>query len=246
MLNVYSHLHTNFSYDGRWPLEKVASAFRKLGADILLVSEHSQRLGSEKWKNYRGLCKELSNEKIRIIAGVEYSTPKNCIHFPTWGIEEYLGEELEPEKILEAARSHGAWCILAHPERRAAWNAFDSAWPSKGLCGVEVWNRKTDGLTPSSKGLELASNHSLTPVASVDFHGPKQLYPLYNKLNSERSLIQESDCEIIRHICENGMTPVVFGLDVLGRTPASLSVLYAHRGLEFLRRIKNRRRKKAR
>ncbi len=245
MLRVYTHIHSTFSYDGKWPLERVASAFRSLGADLLLCSEHSQRIGSEGYAAYRRQCEALSTENFRIIGGIEYSTPKNYIHFPTWGLDEYLGEEVLAEDLLSAVREAQAWCIMAHPDRRDAWQDFNSDWPALGLAGIEIWNRKTDGLVPSENALRLARENGLDPVASVDFHDKKQLYPLYNALDASKSALGDSDAEILRRIRETPMAPMVSGFGVLADSAGSKLVLSAHRQLETLRRFKNSFKKKS-
>lgn len=240
MLRVYTHIHSTFSYDGKWPLEKVASAFRSLGADLLLCSEHSQRIGSDGYAAYRRQCEALSTENFRIIGGIEYSTPKNYIHFPTWGLDEYMGEEVLAEDLLPAVKDAQAWCIMAHPDRRDAWQDFSPDWPALGLSGIEIWNRKTDGLVPSENALRLAKQSDLDPVASVDFHDKKQLYPLYNALDAPKSALGESDAEILRCILDKPMTPMVAGFGIQDDTAGSKLVLSAHRQLENLRRLKNR------
>lgn len=240
MLNVYSHIHSTFSYDGKWPLEKVVSRFRYLGADILLCSEHSQRIGTGGYSEFRRKCRELSTDRLRVVAGIEYSTQKNYIHFPTWGLDEYLGEELHPEDILAAAKDKQAFCIMAHPDRRDAWKDFKSEWSATGLTGIEIWNRKTDGLAPSANAIRLAREHALNPIASVDFHDGKQLYPLYNVLHADRELLGEPDGEIIRFIRQNPMIPMVSGVQVLSGSIVSKLMLSLHSQMDAARRFKNR------
>ena len=65
-----------------------------------------------------------------------------------------------------------------HPSRRGVWERVDDTW-ARLLTGVEVWNRKYDGIGPSRDGLTLHSRYpSLSPIVGLDFHSARQFFPL--------------------------------------------------------------------
>ena len=169
------HAHSLWSHDGRWPLSRVARLFGAMGCEAVLMSEHDTGFPFERWDEYGAACEEASTARCRLIPGIEWSRPDNDWHFPSWGMGP-AAEGRPVEAILEhIAASEGA-AVLAHPRRRDVWRRFDPLW-APGLAGVEVWNRKSDGLASFGPAWAIAREHGLPPLTGVDFHGPKQVWP---------------------------------------------------------------------
>ena len=53
------HIHSNWSFDGKWPIELIARRLRRLGFGGMLTAEHCQSLDLESWAEYRQLCGQL-------------------------------------------------------------------------------------------------------------------------------------------------------------------------------------------
>lgn len=171
------HVHSTWSYDGRWELERIASAFSNRGYNLLLMTEHDLGFSEERRRQHRDACRRASTERLLIIPGIEYSDPSNTIHVLVWGDVPFLGENQETTGMLERAAARGGVCVLAHPSRRAAWKVFRTEW-LKWLAGIEVWNRKTDGWSPSREAQKLISQTHASPLVGLDFHSAKQFFPL--------------------------------------------------------------------
>lgn len=177
MLTAACHIHSDWSYDGKWALEDLAAAFGRRGYRVLLMTEHDRGFNPERLRCYRESCAQASSNAALLIPGMEYSDPSNQTHVLVWGRVPFLGESLPTAALLRAVQAANGIAVLAHPERRNAWKTFDPAW-AEFLLGIEVWNRKTDGWAPSRAAPELVKTGDLIPFVGMDFHDWGQMFPL--------------------------------------------------------------------
>jgi hypothetical protein len=197
-IRAAAHIHSEWSYDASWPLEKLSRSFRRLGYDALLMTEHDRGYDAAKWAAYRAACREATSAArdragangALLIPGMEYSDPSNTIHILTWGIEAFLGDNLETPELLRKVRESGGVAVMAHPGRREAWRAYDPAW-TEFLLGIELWNRKTDGYAPSPAAARLLESNRALPFAGLDFHEARQIFPLAMNLEIDPDLSGE-------------------------------------------------------
>lgn len=171
------HIHSDWSYDGKWSLPRLAAEFSRRGYRVLLMTEHDRGFTPAKWADYREACRQASSPDILVVPGIEYSEATNTVHILTWGDLPFLGENAPTMNILEAVRHHQGVAVMAHPARRNAWERYDPAWASL-LLGIEIWNRKTDGWRPSAKARPLIASAGVVAFAGMDFHDHKQMFPL--------------------------------------------------------------------
>ncbi len=177
-LRVASHVHSSWSYDGEWDLQHLARAFRRLGYDAILMAEHCRTFDQERWEQYRAACALASGGGLLLVPGIEYEDGDNCVHTVVWGPSvPFLGSARPTLEILNAAREYDAATLLAHPKRRDAMRHFQADWASL-LSGVEIWNRKYDGVAPNRDVQALADEHDLVPFVGLDFHNARQFFPL--------------------------------------------------------------------
>lgn len=193
------HIHSDWSYDGRWSLGRLVSLFAKFGVGALLMSEHTHAFDSDKWKKYKQACEAASTDRTRIVAGLEYSDEQNLIHTMVWGDLPFLGETRPVDGLLRQVRELGGVAVLAHPSRRDAWKEFQPSWLDY-VSGVEVWNRKTDGWCPSAETLAWIDLHhaSVPHFVGLDFHNVRQLYPLTMELRVEDD-VETGALDAMRH-----------------------------------------------
>jgi hypothetical protein len=161
------HVHSDWSYDGSWPIDKLAAEFARRGYDVLLMTEHDKGFSQAKLDDYRAACRSASNPEMLVVPGIEYSDATNTVHILTWGDIPFLGESTPTSTVLDGVTQARGVSVFAHPRRRNAWRQYDPSWSAK-LLGVEVWNRKTDGWRPSDKGVALVGTS--IPFVSLDFH----------------------------------------------------------------------------
>lgn len=184
-LRVAAHVHSSWSYDGEWGLEQLARAFRWLGYDALLMAEHCRTFDQERWERYQTACSVASSPDMLLVPGIEYEDRDNCVHTVVWGAPvPFLGSARPTLEILQAAREHEAATLMAHPRRRGAMSHFKADWPPL-LSGIEIWNRKYDGVAPNCDAQALADEHGFVPFVGLDFHNARQCFPLAMSVQTE-------------------------------------------------------------
>jgi predicted metal-dependent phosphoesterase TrpH len=171
------HAHSVWSYDGHWPLDRIARLYGRLGADAVMMSEHDSGFDPARFGAYRAACAAASTARCRLVPGIEYSSPDNDIHILTWGLDRFLGEHRPVSDTLRDVRALGGVAILAHPVRRAAWAKLQPEWFGL-LDGIELWNRKADGISWGREALDLVRRTGLPATVGHDFHRARQIWPL--------------------------------------------------------------------
>lgn len=191
------HAHSNWSFDGKWTLDQLAVAFAARNCDVLLMTEHDQGFTEDRRREYWDACRAASTKKILIVPGIEYSDPTNTVHILVWGDIPFLGTGIETQRMLEEASHLGAISVFAHPSRRNAWRAFRKDWLGH-IHGIEQWNRKTDGWSPSREASRLIKETGVSPTVGLDFHSPKQFFPLTLLLDIEGKPDEKNLVESLR------------------------------------------------
>ena len=176
-LNVVLHCHSNWSYDGHWSLRGISRLYDAFGVDAVMMTEHDTGFDANSFDAYREACAAGSTTRCRLIPGIEYSCPDNSVHFLVWGLDRFLQERMPIMKTLEAVAEAEGAAVFAHPARRDAYTLFDPAWIPY-LSGIEIWNRKTDGLASGRDAELLVSETGLPATVGQDFHRLKNFYPL--------------------------------------------------------------------
>ena len=177
-LRTAAHVHSDWSYDGQWPLAAIARAFRRQRYDAVLMTEHDRGFDQRRWEEYQRQCAAISTDGLLLVPGIEYEDPDNVVHIAVWGETiPFLGSAQPTMDLLEAADRHQAVAVFAHPWRRDAHLRYRSSW-SPLLTGIEIWNRKYDGVAPRPDAVALATREGLAPFVSLDFHTARQFFPL--------------------------------------------------------------------
>jgi hypothetical protein len=176
-IRMAAHVHSSWSYDASWGLDRLAGAFARRGYRAVLMAEHSQTFSEQKWQEYQHACAETSRPGLLVVPGIEYADRDDVLHLPVWGPVPFLGKFPAPGAVAEVASQMGGVTVLAHPWRRDAWRRVDSEWLEL-LSGLEVWNRKYDGWAPRPAACELADTSGLQPFVTLDFHNRRQFFPM--------------------------------------------------------------------
>jgi hypothetical protein len=197
-IRVAAHVHSEWSYDGRFSLKDLARSFRRRRYDAVLMAEHDRGFHPERWAAYRAACAAAGDDRIVLVPGIEYSDADNVVHVPVWGDVSFLGEGMPTGALLDAVEEAGALAILAHPGRRDVWRRFDPRW-ARGLMGIELWNRKYDGYAPSAAAAELLrANPDLLSFFGLDLHTARQFHPLAMLLDVDGPVTEATICEALR------------------------------------------------
>jgi hypothetical protein len=204
------HVHSKWSYDGSWTLEALSAKFSRRGCRVLMMTEHDRGFSAPRLEEYRAACAQASNGKILVVPGIEYSDAANRLHVLVWGRIPFLGEGLPTIEMLRAAKAAGGFAVLAHPSRKEAWRAVEPEWRDY-LLGVEVWNRKYDGLAPSRTAPGLLDSMEAIPFAGLDFHTQKQSFPLTMALELDGEISEDTVLNCLR---ARKCYPRAFGLSL--------------------------------
>ena len=196
MLRAAAHVHSKWSYDGRFTLDELAAAFARRGYDAVLMAEHDRGFDEARWQAYRQACAEASRDDLLLVPGIEYSDPDNRVHIPVWGSEHFLGEGIETGELLARCVATGGLAVLAHPDRRDAWRCLPDG-AAELLLGIETWNRKYDGWAPSRTAAGLLAP-GLVPFVGLDLHTARQFFPLAMVLDVDGEPAVETVIEALR------------------------------------------------
>jgi len=180
-VRAVAHIHSEWSDDASWPLDRLAAAFRKRGRSVLLMCEHSRTFTEAKWEEYVQACAAASGDGVLVVPGLEYNDADNVVHIPVWGEVPFLSQTPDIADVLAHTRASDGIAVFAHPWRRNAWTRFDPSW-AKDLTAVEIWNRKYDGWAPNRQARAYAERLGLPPFVALDFHGARQFFPLAMEL----------------------------------------------------------------
>lgn len=194
-VTVACHVHSDWSYDGKWSLAALAREFGRRRYRVVMMTEHDRGFTESRRQEHRAACALASTKDVLMLPGVEYSDADNTVHVLVWGQVPFVGENVPTAKLLKAVKAASGIAVLAHPSRRQAWKVFDQAW-ANDLLGIEVWNRKTDGWSPSKTAFPLLQGTQVIPFAGMDFHDSKQMFPLSMQLDIASAVTEESvlDC----------------------------------------------------
>lgn len=203
------HVHSEWSYDAKWPLRDLAHEFTGRGYRVILSTEHDRGFSEERLQKYRAACAEASSPELLVVPGIEYSDPNNVVHILTWGLNRFLGEGLPTSELLAKVKAENGIAVMAHPARREAWKVYDRSWANY-LTGIELWNRKCDGWAPSQVAPRLLDGTGLVPFASLDFHQKNQLFPLAMQLD----LSAVSEDAVVKCIADRECRPLAFSAPV--------------------------------
>ena len=134
------HIHTKLS-DGTGDLKTIVKAAKQAGLDWIIITDHNH------YDTDEGII-----EGIYVIKGQEIS-PKSCNHYLTFGINETLEENDNPQIYVDKVRELGGFGFAAHPDEG---NTIDNdgnicprknshhciPWTDKSVKpdGVEIWN----------------------------------------------------------------------------------------------------------
>jgi hypothetical protein len=191
------HIHSEWSYDGSWPLDELAIRFARRGYRILMMTEHDRGFSPSRLGEFRKACARASSETMLVLPGIEYSDPGNRVHVLVWGRIPFLGEGVPTGTLLEAVTASGGLAVLAHPSRRTAWTSFEPRW-AEALLGIEVWNRKYDGWAPSDTAPALVDSSGAIPFVGLDFHTVRQSFPLSMALDIEGTVNEDAVLDCLR------------------------------------------------
>lgn len=214
-LRLAPHIHTEASDDSSWSLSRLVKVLSCAGFHGMLVSDHDRTMDADRWKRLQADCDRVADlHDFIIVPGVEYQDPDHIVHIPVFGRMSFDHRSPDIGQLLVRAHDHGAAAIFAHPKRRDAWERFSPDW-AQHLAGIEVWNRKYDGVSPNTWAQKTAAELGLLPTVALDWHGPRQLFPLaiHVPVPAPGSNVERSEA-VVASIVSGAARATALGVDV--------------------------------
>jgi hypothetical protein len=191
MMKGAMHLHSTYS-DGQFTLRELRELFLAEGCAFLCMSDHAEYFDEQSIALYCRECESLSDERICIIAGLEYRCDRQ-MHILGYGATS-LAKTTDPQEVIQHISSQrGAISVIAHPKDEFfSWIGDFRNLPR----GIETWNSKYDGrYAPRPATFALLQtlrqrNPAMLAFYGQDLHWKKQFHNLFVELDCNSGLPQ--------------------------------------------------------
>lgn len=150
------HIHSKYSYDSIMEPLKIMKICRKLGFDVISITDHNTIKGSINAKKYE---KKIG---VKVFIGEEVKTDLGDI------IGLNLNEEIKSRsffEVIEEIKDQGGISIFPHPFR----GHKDIEMISDKVDLIEAFNSRSN-IYENQKSLDLALKFNKPPVAGSDAH----------------------------------------------------------------------------
>ncbi|MGI8495992.1 MAG: PHP domain-containing protein [Gemmatimonadaceae bacterium] len=171
------HVHSDYSRDGHDSLERLRDIALERKISFLALTDHAEDFETELFDEYRGHCASLSDERVRLIPGLEFRFRTNAgLHLLALDLKR-LSRPRTPEAFIAEMSGSAGMTLVAHPV--LADYRIPTAVAER-IDGVEVWNASYDSpLVPDPRAIRLL--HSLRErrptvvgIAGADQHDASQ------------------------------------------------------------------------
>jgi len=208
------HLHTNYSFDGKSPLQEITNLAKEEGHSFLLLTEHNDDFNNEKMKKFAAECNRLSTDELVVVPGLEI----NCgldRHILAIGVKKYI-KTASPDEVIGQIKEIGGLVVFPHPglyQFRTFMKSINS------LNGIEVWNSRYDvRYAPNLKSFSLLKdlrkiNPRIYAYGGLDLHSSSNFDALCLKIE----LLKLSEEEILSSL-ESGSFKIVRKRTVINST----------------------------
>lgn len=131
------HVHSDYSRDGLDSLERLREVALQRGIAFVGLTDHAEDFTSERWSEYEAHCRRLSDERLSLVAGLEYRFPRvTGLHLLALGLRRWI-EPATPGDFIRETRGNATLTIVAHPVL-ANYQIPDEV--QRGIDAIEVWN----------------------------------------------------------------------------------------------------------
>jgi hypothetical protein len=133
------HFHSNYSHDGKSPLDEIASGLKQLGLSFCIMTEHFEDFDASKFSRYLQEAETIGrSRRFVLIPGVE-------VHLG--GLDTILFPVRDYDSVARFASGgeddSGLFKVLAHPTKYS-WEAVSKHLASYRIDALEMWNQQAD------------------------------------------------------------------------------------------------------
>ncbi len=166
------HIHTIYSYDGTASVQAVLARARKIGLDVIAITDHDEIKGSLK-------ALELASKYgLEVIPGMEVTTAEGDLL--ALNVTQKIQRDRSLIETILSAGELGGFCIAPHPMAGGIGMKSLSAYSilralrnpdaARILIGIETYNATTLDRMSNRYARILAERLNVTPTASSDAH----------------------------------------------------------------------------
>lgn len=171
------HIHSCYSGDSRSKIKDILKQSKKIGLDIIAISDHNTIKGSKK------AIAESKNEDILVVPSIEISSNKG--HILGLGVEEEIQKGLDPDITIEKIHDAGGIAIIPHPYSSYRNGLFNKVNPNDlDLKAIEVLNARYIIGYSNYKSKKLAIEKNLGKIGSSDSHFIESIGNCYTEINN--------------------------------------------------------------
>jgi len=191
MLKGAIHVHSTYS-DGEFTLAELRELYIAAGCNFLCMTDHAEAFDADSLTTYTLECRSLSDDRIRLIAGLEYSCDRR-MHVLGLGATSPANSK-DPQQVIRHIKREGGISVIAHPmDSSFEWiESFDEL-PH----GIEAWNSKYDGrYAPRPNTFHLLNRlrrrqPQMHAFYGQDMHYKKQYRGLFNIVQCQTAAREE-------------------------------------------------------
>jgi len=190
------HIHSCYSRDTKSRPEDIIKKARKIGLNIIAISDHDSVKGSKLGIN---LSKDIN--EVFVVPSIEISSNEG--HILGFGVDSVISKGLTPEETVDKIHDEGGIAIIPHPfsfYRNGSFfnnkktlknlvknnsNNYDKYKKNNKITsieGVEVLNARYIIGYSNYRANKLAAKHDLAKIGSSDSHFIESIGNCYTEL----------------------------------------------------------------
>jgi hypothetical protein len=167
------HVHSDYSHDGRDPLEQLLEFARARSISFVGLTDHAEDFDPPRYQEYIEHCRHLSDSVTRLIPGLEYRFSRYPgLHLLAFGLSTMIRPRT-PEDFCRQTAGTAQFTVVAHP---VLCQHVLPAAVAEVIDGIEVWNASYNTrYLPDSRSIRLLRSlqrgrPEVVAIAGLDQH----------------------------------------------------------------------------
>lgn len=184
MMKLDPHIHSSYSSDGKTTPKDILIQAKKIGLDVLAISDHDTIKGS---KIAIEEIKNLKDNNILVIPSIEISSNKG--HILGFGVDEHIPKDLDPFDTIDQIHDKGGIAIIPHPYSFYRHGLFSKLSGGDGrlssdldIEAIETKNARYLLGYSNYKSKKIAIKRNLAEIGSSDSHFADSIGNCYTEL----------------------------------------------------------------
>jgi PHP domain len=167
------HVHSDFSHDGRDPVERIHDLAVARGVGFVAMSDHAEDFDEARFTELAARCRAVSDDRATVIAGLEFRFAGfRGLHLLALGLERWINPRT-PGEFAAVAPGVCGLTVVAHPGLAGYRVPPDVV---ETIDAIEVWNAAYNTrYLPDPRAIDLLrkareTRPAIVGVAGLDQH----------------------------------------------------------------------------